>query len=96
MRLYQHNQDPLAGEKKRTQHKAIVSQYGEAPRALLYENQEIADELNQILASESYAKILFDVTLIVLKIGVRIKSYRLMEIHQYFEDDDAEQFELGQ
>ncbi len=31
MRLYQHNLDPTAGDKKRTYHKAIIARYGKAP-----------------------------------------------------------------
>ena len=94
MRLYQHNMDPSAADKKRTNHKAIVSRYDRSPKALLYANKTVADELKEIISEEPYGQIIFDVTAVVCSENGKIKAYRLIDIHDSFEDDDPDQIEL--
>lgn len=89
MRLYQHNQDPHVSRKSRTGHKAIVRDIDEKPKTLTYENELIADEFADIVSGHDYSTLVFDVTIQAVYEGPVLKSYRLVEIHGWFEDDEA-------
>ena len=83
MRLYQHNQDPNAGNKERTGHKAIIRSLDEKPKTLNYQDLERADELADIVSGNPYQDILFDVTVIEQREGQKLMGYRLVEIHNW-------------
>lgn len=88
MRLYQHNQDPDASQKKRTYHKAIVRNIDGKPRPLSYLNQEVAGELSDIVSTVPYVSTLFDVDIELVREGGALKSFRLANVHGYFDDPD--------
>ena len=88
MRLYQHNQDPDASQKKRTSHKAIVRNIDEKPRPLSYINQEVAGELSDIVSAVPYVSTLFDVDIELVREDRALKSFRLVNVHGYFDDPD--------
>jgi len=88
MRLYQHNQDPDPSNKKRTSHKAIVRDIDQKPRPLTYETSEVAEELKEIVSQVPYAENIFDVDLELIREDGNSKTYRLVNIHGYFDDPD--------
>jgi hypothetical protein len=90
MRLYQHNQDPRVASKERTGHKAVVKDIDDKPKTLTYETELLADELADIVAGKDYSQIVFDVTLEAVREGASLKSYRLIEIHNWFLDEEVE------
>ena len=89
MQIWQHNQDECAAQKKKTGHKVKIGKFDPKPKPLIYENQEVAQELHDILDKEPYSKIIFDVTAAPVVMDEKLKSYQLVEIHQYFEDDET-------
>lgn len=95
MRLYQHNQDPKAAEKKQSAHKAIILKFSNKPRANTYETSDVARQIADILASEPYATTLFDVTAAPRMDGDKLKAFNVIELHEWFPDDDDETGELA-
>lgn len=83
MRLFQHNQDPNAGNKERTGHKALIRSIDEKPKTLNYETLELADELADIVSGNPYQDILFDVSVVEQRDGKKLMGYRLVEIHNW-------------
>lgn len=88
MRLYQHNQDPKAASKKRTNHKAIFRDVDNKPRPLTYDSDALATELSEIVSENPYGEILLDVDYLLVKEGSDLRSYRLAQIHNWFMDDE--------
>lgn len=86
MRLYQHNQDPNPSEKKRTAHKAIIRDIDLKARPLSYGGQTVSDELNEIVSEQPYGSIIFDVDVSLVREDGTLKTYRLEQIHGFFED----------
>lgn len=90
MRIFQHNQDPNVADKARTGHKAIVQAIDPLPRVLRYDSEEVADALSDIVQNNAYPELLFDVTVEQLLEGTKLKGYRLVTIHGWARDDDAD------
>ncbi|MEO0467630.1 MAG: hypothetical protein AAF216_13900 [Pseudomonadota bacterium] len=87
MRLYQHNQDPnVANKKDRTQHKAIIRDIDDKPKTLSYDTEMVADELQDIVSGRPYQDIIFEVSIAAVYEGERLRIYRLLEIHSWYEE----------
>lgn len=88
MRLYQHNQDPKAAEKKSSAHKAVVSEFSDKPKPITYEAPEVADEIAKVLEDEPYASTIFDVTVAPRLLDGKLKAYNVIKLHEWFPDDE--------
>lgn len=88
MRLYQHNQDPKAAEKKRSAHQAVVSEFSPKPKPITYETPEVAKAIADVLEDEPYASTIFDVTLTPRSLDGKVKAYNIVELHEWFPDDE--------
>ena len=88
MRLWQHNQDPNVAMKRQTGHQAIVSDIADRPKPLRYQSELAAERMASILDGEPYQHLIFDVTIVPRVLEGKVKAYYLVEVHEWFEDDE--------
>ena len=88
MRFWQHNKDPNVIDKKKTGHRVIITDLWPKPLPLTYPVELEADKLAAILDEHPYGKLVFDVTVAPRLLDGKIKAYGLLEVHDWFEDEE--------